>query len=116
MLIDSLLGNGAFDPETASLLASAFESAWETVKKSGSPLAADGQALSTREILAKRIIDSAQFGERDPKRLINDLSYGRGKFVCRRCKMHGYTFDRSGNGWIVQQNRNRLLASVREGV
>jgi hypothetical protein len=72
MPIDSLLGNGAFDPETASLLASAFESAWETVKKSGSPLAADGQALSMREILARRIIDSAQTGERDPKRLIND--------------------------------------------
>jgi hypothetical protein len=27
--------------------------------------------------------------------------------------MHGYTFDRSGDGWIVQQNRNRLLASLK---
>jgi hypothetical protein len=36
------------------------------------PCAADGQALSTREILARRIIDSTQTGERDPKRLIND--------------------------------------------
>src|ERR1700680_2174088 len=27
--------------------------------------------------------------------------------------MHGYTFDRSGDDWIVQQNRNRLLASLK---
>jgi hypothetical protein len=72
MPIVSLFGKGSFDPETASMLASAFEAAWETVKKSGSPLAADGQALSTREILAKRIIEQAQVGERDPEILISD--------------------------------------------
>jgi len=72
MTITSLLGAGSFDPETTSLLASAFEAAWETVRKSGSPLAADGQASSTREILAKRIIDRAKAGERDPKILASD--------------------------------------------
>jgi hypothetical protein len=72
MPIVSLFAKRSFDPETTSMLASAFEAAWETVKKSGSPLAADGQALSTREILAKRISERAQVGERDPKTLISD--------------------------------------------
>ena len=63
MPIISLFGNGSFDPETTSLLASAFEDAWETVKKSGNPLTADGQALPTREILAKRVIERARAGE-----------------------------------------------------
>jgi hypothetical protein len=72
MQVISLLKKGAFNPETTSLLASAFETAWETVKKSGSPLAADDQALSTREILAKRIIEQAQAGERDAAKLTSD--------------------------------------------
>jgi PAS domain S-box-containing protein len=76
MPVISLFKKGAFDPETTSLLASAFETAWETVKKSGSPLAVDGQALSTREILAKCIIELAQAGERDPVKLTSDaLAY-----------------------------------------
>jgi hypothetical protein len=72
MPIDKLLERGSFDPETAALLASAFEAAWETVRKSGSPLAANGSASSTREMLAKHIIENARLGERDPKKLIND--------------------------------------------
>jgi tartrate dehydratase beta subunit/fumarate hydratase class I family protein len=72
MPVTSLFKKEAFDPDTTSLLASAFDSAWETVKKSGSHLAADGQALSTREILAKRIIERAQAGERDPVKLTSD--------------------------------------------
>jgi hypothetical protein len=72
MPINSLIGKGSFDPETASLLASAFEAAWETVKRSGSPLAANGNAPLTREIIAKRIIEAAHAGERDPKRLADD--------------------------------------------
>lgn len=72
MPIIPLFGAGSFDPETTDLLASALEVAWETVRKSGSPLAADGQASSTREILAKRIIDRANTGERDPKILVSD--------------------------------------------
>ena len=71
MTIISLFGAGSFDPETTSLLASALEAAWETVESRGS-LAADGEASSTREILAKRIIDRAKAGERDPKILASD--------------------------------------------
>ena len=72
MPIDSLLANTTFGPETTALLASAFDSAWDTIKKSGSPLAADDQAASTREVLAKRIIEMGQRGERDQQRLVDD--------------------------------------------
>jgi hypothetical protein len=70
--IDSLLANTAFDPDTTALLASAFDTAWDTVKKSGSAFAADDQARSTRELLAKCIIEMAQQGERDRQRLVDD--------------------------------------------
>jgi hypothetical protein len=72
MPIDTLFAKGSFDPETATLLASAFDAAWDTVRRSGSPLAANGNASSTRETLAKSIIDSARRGERDPKKLTDD--------------------------------------------
>ena len=72
MPIDSLLENAAFDLETTALLASAFDSAWDTVKKSGSPLAANENAASTRNLLAKRIIKMGQQGERDRQRLVDD--------------------------------------------
>ena len=72
MPIDALLANTAFDPPTLTLLASAFETAWDTIKKSGSPLAANDQAVSTREVLAKRIIEQGKQGERDPQRLVDD--------------------------------------------
>jgi hypothetical protein len=72
MPVVSLFGEGSFDPETTSLLAAALEAAWGTVRRSGSPLAADAQALSTREALAKRIIECAKEGERDPTILVSD--------------------------------------------
>ena len=72
MPIASLLADAAFDPDTVALLASAFDTAWNTVKKSGSPLAADGQAAATRELLAKRIIEMGHKGERDGQRLVDD--------------------------------------------
>ena len=72
MPIDSLLENAAFDLDTTALLASAFDSAWDTVKKSGSPLAANHQAAWAREVLAKRIIEMGKKGERDPQRLVDD--------------------------------------------
>ena len=68
----SLFANAAFDSDTAALLASAFDTAWDTLKKSGSPFAADGQSASTRQLLAKRIIATGRAGERNPQRLVED--------------------------------------------
>jgi hypothetical protein len=70
--INSLLANTAFDADTTALLASAFDTAWDTIKKSGSPLAADGHAALTREALARHIIEMGQQGERDRQRLVDD--------------------------------------------
>lgn len=61
-----------FDPNTTSLLISAFEGAWAAVLKSGSPLASPEQAAETREFLARYIIDHVEAGERDPQKLIDD--------------------------------------------
>jgi hypothetical protein len=72
MSIPPLLANTAFDPDTVALLSSAFDKAWDKLKTSGSSLTADDQALSTRELLAKRIVERALKGERDERRLMDD--------------------------------------------
>jgi hypothetical protein len=68
----SLFDRGAFDPESTSLLIKAFDAAWETVLRSGSPLASAERADTTRETLARYIIERVQAGERDSKTLIAD--------------------------------------------
>ena len=72
MPISQLLrSHGFFDPETMKSLTAAFDTAWQILKTSGSALAADYQSASTRELLAKHIIEMANQGERDPLRLID---------------------------------------------
>jgi hypothetical protein len=67
---------GAFDADEVAVLVDAFEQAWKRVEESGSIRAGDGHAEATRELLALRIIDIAQLGERDPNRLRDDaLAY-----------------------------------------
>jgi hypothetical protein len=68
--ISKLLSDGAFDPETTNLLGVAFEDSWQTLRVAGSPLADETRAASTRKVLAKTIIEKAQQGERDSKRLV----------------------------------------------
>jgi len=71
-----LKGDGFFGPEATKILTAAFDTAWQMLKTSGNVLAADYRATSTRELLAKRIIEMARQGERDPIRLVDDaLSY-----------------------------------------
>ena len=64
--------NSHFDPEVATVMREAFDSAWETVKLSGAPDMVDGKADWARETLGLRIIETAQKGERDPIRLQED--------------------------------------------
>ena len=72
MPILPLLKTAAFDPEATKTLASAFDTAWNVLRRSGSTLAADDKAVVTREVLAKRIIAMGRTGERDRQRLVND--------------------------------------------
>lgn len=68
----------AFDPETAHVLSAAFENAWESLTARGDRFADPLKAAHSRDVLAKRIIKSAQRGERDSIRLCDDaLAYLR---------------------------------------
>jgi hypothetical protein len=64
------LSQSSFDPEITEILTSAFDIAWQRVQNSGSPLAMDEIASVTRETLARKIIATAQTGERDRNRLV----------------------------------------------
>jgi hypothetical protein len=72
MPIIPLLAQSAFEPETIETLVSAFETAWQKVEQSGSKLAAPGYKRAAQELIAKRIIEMAQRGERDPAQLADD--------------------------------------------
>ena len=76
MPIMPLLDEAAFEPEMIDFLVSTFETAWRKVEQSGSKLASPAYRRAAQEILAKRIIETAQRGERDPAQLVDDaVSY-----------------------------------------
>lgn len=72
MVIASLLAQSAFDPEVIETLVRAYEDAWQQVEKSGSAFASPRYRRAAQEIVAKRIIETAQSGEREPAQLAND--------------------------------------------
>jgi len=72
MPILRLLKTAAFGPEESKVLAAAFETAWNVLRRSGSTLAANDKAAMTRELLAKQIVEMGQMGERDHQRLVNN--------------------------------------------
>jgi len=72
MPIIPLLAQSAFEPETIETLVEVFETAWGKVEQSGSKLASPAYQRAAQEILAKRIIEMAQRGERDPTALADD--------------------------------------------
>jgi len=72
MAIIPLLQQSAFEPEMIQTLVSVFETAWQKVEQSGSKLASPAYKRAAQEIIAKRIIEMAQRGERDPNDLADD--------------------------------------------
>ena len=72
MSIIPFLRGAAFDPNAVAILGGAFDAAWDALQKSGSPLASDARAMTTRERLAKRIIEMGQKGMRNHQRLVED--------------------------------------------
>ncbi len=76
MPIIPLLAQSAFEPEVIETLVGVFETAWRKVEQSGSKLASPAYKRAAQEIIAKRIIETAQRGERDPAELADDaVSY-----------------------------------------
>lgn len=70
MPASGLSAPGQFDPETIKLLSNAFETAWHALERAG-----DRRALQrdrVRDLLARRIIEAAQLGERDGDILVRD--------------------------------------------
>jgi hypothetical protein len=61
-----------FDPELIHVLASALDDAWNRIEKSGSRFVRPGYAHAMREVIAKRIIETAQRGVDDPTELADD--------------------------------------------
>jgi hypothetical protein len=62
----------AFDPEFVQVLASALDDAWNRIEKSGNRFARPGYARATREVIAKRVIETAQRGVEDVQALADD--------------------------------------------
>ena len=58
-----------FDPDTIRILTTAFDSAWRRIHNSGVRFNSDHQSEQARNTLAKYIIEQAQQGERDERRL-----------------------------------------------
>jgi hypothetical protein len=63
---------GAFDDHEVNILTRAFDEAWRAVVESEVCFTSDTYKHATRELLALRIIEIAQLGERDPNRLRDD--------------------------------------------
>jgi hypothetical protein len=63
---------GAFDSDEVKVLTDAFDQAWKAVEESGVCFASSTYKNAAREVLALRIIEIAQLGERDPNRLRDD--------------------------------------------
>jgi hypothetical protein len=72
MPIVSLLQQAGFNAGDTHILTEAFDRAWIKFKASGNALADEACAPSTRALLAKRIIETAQKGERNVDRLAED--------------------------------------------
>ncbi len=64
----SPFGDGAFDPEFIQVMTAAFEDAWHSLPTAGVRSESD-QRDAVRDMLARCIIEAAQLGERDRRRL-----------------------------------------------
>ena len=72
MPVSRLLSERAFDLEHTKAICDAFDGAWAFLTESQSPLASDALAITTRELLARRVIEMAERGLRDPAKLRED--------------------------------------------
>ncbi len=72
MAITSFLTQSAFDPEFIETLVAAYEDAWIKIEQSGSAFASPRYRRAAQEIVAKRIIEMAQRGEREASQLADD--------------------------------------------
>lgn len=60
--IDRFIKDRAFSPEIAKIMGEAYDRATRSLHDRGQPVV-------VQEIIAKRIVDLANFGERDPQKI-----------------------------------------------
>jgi hypothetical protein len=63
-----LVENGTFNPEVIRVLESAFETTWAALLASGAPFAQEYRDAA-RDILIQSVIQAAESGERDERKL-----------------------------------------------
>ena len=61
-----------FTPETIQIFSAALDEAWERLRQSGSRLVRPAYSRAMREVVAKRIIETAQRGVQDREALVTD--------------------------------------------
>lgn len=59
----------SFDPGMTSVVIRAFDEAWKSLDESKSEFAQPSRAATTRDVLARRVIEMARRGETDPDHL-----------------------------------------------
>jgi len=58
----------SYDPETLAILTKAFDAAWKTVQAANVGRS-EADLITTRKMMALKIMNAANNGERDPERL-----------------------------------------------
>jgi hypothetical protein len=84
-IVELVRPQAAFDPETVAVLVTAFNEAWERLRRSGSECARPAYARAMQEVVARRIFEMAQQGIRDygPSRSRKTLRPHAEVFGCR---------------------------------
>ena len=67
-ILNTVRPDPAFDPEAITVLAAAFDEAWDRLRQSGSECVRPAYARAMKEILARRIIEMAQSRHYGPTR------------------------------------------------
>ena len=70
-IVDLVRPKADFDPETIAVLCAALDEAWDRLLQSESECTRPAYARAMREVVARRIIDMAQWGIRDQIELAN---------------------------------------------
>jgi hypothetical protein len=68
-IVEKYAGKTAFEPEELTVLVAAFEDAWRRLEKSGVRFDTDYRREQARNTIGRYIIEAAQEGERDKRRL-----------------------------------------------
>jgi hypothetical protein len=76
--------NGTFEPEEIGILVAAFEEAWAQLLKSGARLDSEYRIVQARDSIGKYVIEEANKGERNPRRLREAALLNYSRMLLRR--------------------------------